>query len=514
MKLKLTRETKRGIARILLFLTGFYSGCVSLAHAAVIKAEHPNIVLILADDLGYSSVGCFGANPSLVRTPNIDRLAKEGTRFTDASTPASVCTPTRYGILTGRYCWRSSLKFETLPVYAPLLIEPTRPTIASILHQQGYLTGAIGKWHIGYGTAKHADFTKPLDPGPLEVGFDYFFGLPQNNGDATGVYVENHGVVGLRSSKVTPSEEKTHYGPPYAGFDAPRRVESENMVVLGDRALDWLKTTTPQQPFFLYLAPTAVHEPIWPSKTMTGTSQAGPFGDFIHDLDGLVGRVLQFLDANKLGENTIVIFTSDNGGVLPFGSGDKNPSIRQAIGAGLKMNGDWRGGKHSVYEGGFKVPFIARWPDRIKAGAECSQMISLVDLFATLSELTGRNADEGTRGGDDSVSFLPLLLGRTAEASRGSMILHSAKGNFAIRKGGWKYIEGSAHPDVPPAQLKRAADEYHPQLYDLRLDPGETKDVSADHPELVAELAKLLNESRNQSGSRQIAATKPAKPSP
>ena len=177
------------------------------------------------------------------------------------------------------------------------------------------------------------------------------------------------------------------------------------------------------------------------------------------------------------------------------------------------MNGDWRGGKHSVYEGGFKVPFIARWPSRIEAGAECSQMISLVDLFATISELTGRKTDDETRGGDDSVSFLPLLLGSTTEASRSSMILHSAKGNFAIRKGGWKYIEGSAHPDVPPAQLKRTADEYHPQLYDLRLDPGETKDVSADHPELVAELAKLLNESRNQSGSRQIAATKPAKPS-
>ena len=478
-----------------------------VAFACVVRTRadeaRPNIVIILTDDLGYGSVGCFGADPKLVRTPNIDRLATEGMRFVDGNTPASVCTPTRYGLLTGRYCWRSRLKFETLGVYDPLLIEESRPTLASFLRSKGYRTAAIGKWHLGYGNAPRVDYTAPLNPGPLEVGFDYFFGLPQNNGDQTGVFVENHAVYGLRSRTITPTNRPTHYGAPYLGLDAPQRDEHEVMPLLTDKAEAWLNSVPAGQPFFLYLAPNAVHEPIWPSAASAGTSAAGPFGDFIHDLDRMVGRVVALLEKKGLARDTIVIFTSDNGGLIVPADNKKNASIYQAQLAGLKMNGDWRGRKHSIYEGGFRVPFIVRWPGHVRAGVTAPEMINLVDVFATVNELLG--GAPLTEGADDSVSFAAQLKGASSAPARDSMILHSAKGNFAIRRGPWKYIEGKPYSKVPAAQLKAMAEEYAPQLYNLQSDPGEKVNVLAAHPEVASELQALLDQQRNASGSRSLA---------
>jgi arylsulfatase A-like enzyme len=484
----------------------FFAFVCAVSCLARAAETRPNVVIILADDLGYGSVGCYGADPKLVRTPNIDRLAAQGMRFADANTPASVCTPTRYGLLTGRYCWRSRLKFETLGVYDPLLIEDQRPTLASLLHSKGYRTAAIGKWHLGYGNAPRVDYTAPLNPGPLEVGFDYFFGLPQNNGDQTGVFVENHAVYGLRSPTITPTDRPTHYGPPYLGLDAPQRDEHEVMPLLADKAEAWLDSVPAGQPFFLYLAPTAVHEPIWPSAAVAGTSSAGPFGDFIHDLDRLVGRVLARLEKKGLARDTMVIFTSDNGGVIVPADNKKNASIYQAQLAGLKMNGDWRGRKHSVYEGGFRVPFIVRWPGHVKAGVTAPEMISLIDVFATVNELLG-GAPLAT-GAEDSVSFVSQLTGTSSATARDSMILHSAKGNFAIRRGPWKYIEGKPHPKVPAPQLKAMAEEYQPQLYNLQTDPAETKNVLAAHPEIAGELQALLDKQRDASASRGFGASK------
>ena len=480
----------------------FLVGAFALATRGHAADARPNIVIILADDLGYGSVGSYGADPKLVRTPNIDRLATEGMRFLDGNTPASVCTPTRYGLLTGRYCWRSRLKFDTLGVYDPLLIENDRPTLASLLHAKGYRTAAIGKWHLGYGTAPRVDYTASLTPGPLEVGFDYYFGVPQNNGDQTGVFVEDHQVFGLRSRIITPTDRKTHYGPSYAGLDAPQRDEPEVMPTLTDKAETWLNALPDGQPFFLYLAPTAVHEPIWPSAASVGTSAAGPFGDFIHDLDRMVGRILSVLEKKGASRNTIVLFTSDNGGVIVPAGSSRNASIYQAQAAGLKMNGDWRGRKHSVYEGGFRVPFIVRWPGHVKAGATATEMINLVDVFATINELL-----DGTplAGAEDSVSFAAQLTGSSAAPSRDSMILHSAKGNFAIRRGPWKYIEGKPYPKVPVSQLRAMAEEYQPQLYNLQSDSAEKVNLLAAHPEIASELQALLEQQRTAPSSCSLA---------
>ena len=326
-----------------------------------VSRERPNIVIILADDLGYGSVGCYGADPRLVRTPGIDRLAREGIRFTDANTPASVCTPTRYALLTGRYCWRSRLNTgRVLNTFDPLLIETERPTIASMLKKLGYRTGFVGKWHLGYGAKRPVDYTKELKPGPLELGFDYQFAVPQNHNDVTRVFVENHRVFGLRSTKLTPTKGDI-------GLDAPHRVDTETMKVLTDKAIAWLDKQDAGTPFFLYFAPVAVHELVTPSAAMRGKSGAGPYGDFIQDLDLSVVRILKKLDEMKAADETLVIFTSDNGGVISPRS--KSGTQALAMKAGLKINGIWRGGKHDIWEGGFRVPFVMRWPGRLPPAA-------------------------------------------------------------------------------------------------------------------------------------------------
>ncbi|MGQ9822300.1 MAG: sulfatase family protein [Thermogutta sp.] len=476
------------------------------------STSKPNIIIVLADDLGFGSVGFQGAPPDLVQTPNIDRLAREGMRFTDANTPSSVCSPTRYALLTGRYCWRSPLKQGVVNVLDPLLIEPDRPTLASLLKRHGYRTAMIGKWHLGYGRTKPVDFTGILEPGPLELGFDYQFAVPQNNGDMTGVYVENHRVFGLRSAKRDPNPGATFYGSVYLGLDAPQRDDSRNMPLLTEKALAWLKQIPRDEPFFLYFAATAVHEPITPSSEVTGSSGGGPFTDFIRDLDRTVGCLLDALEERGAEQNTLFLFTSDNGGVLPPANpqaADRNPSIRRAVEAGLKVNGDWRGGKHTIWEGGFRVPFVVRWPDFTPSGTNCHHMIGLIDVYATVAELLGEtleppDPDRAERlAAPDSVSFLSLLRDPNAPPPRDSLILHNAKGVFAIRRGPWKYIEGRPFANVTPTQLKNHP-EYHSQLYNIEKDPGETTDLLERFPEEAQRMEKLLEEQRRLGFSRSM----------
>ncbi len=465
--------------------------------------ERPNIVIILADDLGYGSVECYGAPADLVRTPNIDRLAREGRRFTDANTPSSVCTPTRYALLTGRYCWRTDLKHEVASVFSPLLIEPGRINLASMLKKYGYETAAIGKWHLGYGTGPRTDYTKELRPGPLEIGFDYHFAVPSNHGDITGVYVENHHVYGLRSDKLNPTNLGTNFNKrPYLGLDAPQRVDEEVMPVLTTKAEQWIESRSGNKPFFLYFTPVAVHNPVTPSEKTKGTSKAGPYGDWIHELDLSVGRILDVLDRKGFTPNTLVIFTSDNGGVnkptIPSESTD-------ALKAGLPICGPFRGGKHDVWEGGFRVPFIVRWPGHVTPGTVCDEMMSLTDVLATVAAIMGENLPPPDVGAEDSYNMLPAWLGQPYSSPiRPDMIVHSADGNFAIRRGKWKWIEGTYHPDTRPGALRLRADQFHPQLYDLSTDIGETHDVAAEHPEVVAELSRLLNHYRDCGHSRQV----------
>lgn len=459
-----------------------------------VAADRPNIVIILADDLGYGSLNSYGADEAHIRTPNIDRLASEGRRFTDANTPSSVCSPTRYGLLTGRYDWRTDQKHGVLNTTDPLHIETSRSTIASLLKLAGYRTAAIGKWHLGYGSERH-DFRKPLTPGPLDIGFDYHFSVPQNHGDASGIYVRNRKVVGLRSDRNVPAG-KSPYGRDYMGIDAPQRVDKNVMDELTNDAIGWLQQPKDDVPFFLYFAPVAIHFPYTPSDETNGTSGTGVYGDWIHELDLSVGRILDTLDQMKVAKETLVIFTSDNGGVL-MTEGDRPEA--EAYRAGLRCNGDWRGRKHSIYEGGFRVPFLVRWPGRVEPGTVCDETINLVDMYATIAALIDHPVSPDRHVAEDSFNVLPAMLDMPhQEPLRSSMIVHSPNGNFAIRRGSWKYVEGQPSPTLkqPPQRV-----ELHAQLYNLQDDPGEQNNVIDDHPELTKRLATLLEKQRADGGS-------------
>lgn len=489
-------------------------------------AERPNIIVILSDDLGYGSVGCYGADPKLVRTPGIDRLAREGRRFTDANTPSSVCSPTRYAVNTGRYCWRTSEKSGVLSTFSPLHIETTRLNMASLLKKQGYQTAAIGKWHLGYGDGKdnpawRTDYSAELSPGPLDIGYDYHFGVPSNHGDLTGIYVENRFVYGLRSGKIPagmklpgPQPDDDHFKATYTkedteaaranpmDLDAPRRVNERVMPLLTDKAVRWIEQQEAGKPFFLYYTPVAVHNPITPDKDLAGQSAAGLYGDWIHELDRSVAAVLEALDRKGIAENTLVIFSSDNGGV-------NKPNIEslqtQALKAGLKITGPWKGGKHTIWEGGFRVPFLVRWPGKVPAGTVCDEMISLTDLLATTAAVVGEPLPPAATAAEDSRSFLPHLLAeKGAKPAREDMIVHSSDGVFAIRQGPWKYIEGVPVTGIKSAVRKARSDEFKAQLYNLKEDPAETRDVSAEHPEVVKELAALLVRYREGGYSREL----------
>jgi len=462
--------------------------------------KKPNIVIILADDFGYSSVNSYGADKKLVRTPNIDRIAEKGMRFTDASTPASICTPTRYGFLTGRYPWRSCLKFGANAPLGDLLPDPERDTIADWLKERGYNTSVIGKWHLGYGRGNNEDpsaFTKKLSPGPLDLGFDYHFGVPQNHDDKLGVYIENDHIYGLRSHKIH-AYSRSFYGDQYIGYDAPQRVNKEVTDVLTDKAIDWVKQQTRDNPFFLYFAPVAVHHPITPSDYMRGMSDCGPYGDFIQDIDLSVGRLLETIEYLNFMENTIVIFTSDNGGSIP-----KNPIYpeNKAVEYGLKINGDLRGSKTLIYEGGTRVPLIVSWPGNVQEESVSNEMINLVDIFATVCEITDGKVPKSKDVAPDSYSFLPLLLNKTNLYPRTSMVTADASGMHALRDGNWKYIDDTPPKGLPDNRIKRLKD-FKPQLYNLADDPGETTDLYKDNPAIVKKLKEKLNVIRSADFTR------------
>ena len=488
------------------FLGAAAASAAFRAPASQAATRKPNIVIILADDFGYGSLNCNGADPKLIRTPNLDRIAKEGVRFTDANTPSSVCSPSRYGLLTGRYCWRTSLQYEVLPTNAPLHIETTRLTIPSLLKGEGYSTAAIGKWHLGYGTAK-TDFTRELKPGPLEVGFDYHFGVPQNHGDASGIYVENHWVAGLRSDKHKDAG-LSPYGRPFMGIDAPQRVDDEVMDVLTDHAVDWIGKQNLQKPFFLYFTPVAVHDPVTPSKRARGSSAAGPYGDWIHDLDYSIGRVLKALDDHNFTQDTLFIFTSDNGGVLQT-EGDRAQAV--AYRAGLHVNGNWRGGKHGIYQGGFRVPFLVRWPGRVPAQTVSDQVICLTDLVATFAGLLQVPLPKGNA--EDSFDVMRAFTEeKPGPPVRDHVILQSASAIYDLRQGDWKFIERADAPTftsvrnpkkAEAAERRKARAGQQPdELYNLKTDPAETRNIIAANAGQAAKLKKLLVEASDRGYTR------------
>ncbi|MCU0288676.1 MAG: arylsulfatase [Acidobacteria bacterium] len=462
------------------------------------QTPKPNIVFILADDFGYGSVNCYGADKNLVRTPHIDGLAEAGMRFTHAHTPSSVSSPTRYGFLTGQYPWRSSMKHGVVDPDGPLLPSPDRVTVADILKDQGYNTAAIGKWHLGYGDKQPCDFTGKLTPGPLDLGFDYHFAVPQNHGDYWGVYVENDEIYGLKSKKAHPYS-KTFYGEPYKGFDAPQRENKDVMDVLTNKSVEWLKRQSSDKPFFLYFAVVAVHRPITPSDYMRGVSDCGPYGDFIQDVDLSVGRIVEVLKYLNLYDNTIIIFSSDNGGVIPENKPDEEES--QAIKYGLKINGNLRGRKHTIWEGGTNVPFIVTWPGKVARGSVSDDLVNLMDIFATVAEITGDGLPDNKDVAPDSFSFLPSLLKKENKNQRKSMVTADSKGMHAIRMGDWKFIDNSPPPGFPEKMLNQYKNET-PQLYNLKDDPAEQNNLYDKHPDKVKQLLDELNRIRKASSTR------------
>ena len=363
-------------------------------------APPPNIVVILADDMGYGDPGAWNPD-SKVPTPHIDRLAAEGMRFTDAHSPSAVCTPTRYGLLTGRYAWRTRLTQGVLVGYSPNLIDTTRLTLPGMLRQAGYATAGIGKWHLGLGDAERTDYAQPLRPGPVSLGFDYYFGIPSSLDFEPYVWFENDRVEQLPTDSIEASrpccKEDFYRGggiaPDFRHVDVlPRTVEKsvEYVMQAGDK------------PFFLYVPFSAPHTPWLPTEPFQGSSGAGTYGDFAVQVDAGVGDILNALDEAGVAENTLVVFTSDNGAHwLPY-------EIEMFD---HRANLDWRGMKADIYEGGHRVPFVARWPGRIEAGSVSHELISLVDLMATFASVTGQMLPDDA--GEDSYDLTPVLLGES-----------------------------------------------------------------------------------------------------
>jgi arylsulfatase A-like enzyme len=440
-----------------------------------ITGKKPNIIVILADDLGYGSVGSYGATK--VKTPNMDRIAKEGVLFTDANTPSSVCTPTRYSLMMGEYPWRNpKVGLRVKP--EALLLPADRPNIASILQSEGYATGCVGKWHLGLGE-EPVDWQNSLTPGPLERGFDYYFGFPINLNNEPVVYIENHQLIHPED----PLDKSGRSGAKKS------RINLDTMTdVITGKAVSFIQENK-DQPFFLYYATHQVHNPIHPAPRFEGTSEAGIYGDYIQDCDWSVGQILQTLDRLKLTENTLVIFTSDNGAIgWPAMYKGKEDGGKDGE-FGFFRNAPWSGYKFGSEQGGSRVPFVARWPGNIKPGSKTDALISLTDFYATFRELLGQK-DDGQ--GLDSVSFLGQLIpGQANKASvRDHVVYHAGKNEFlGIREKDWLLTFGGIPKNILNGKKGESSSG---KLYHLAKDPKEKKDVYKQYPEIVQRMEKAM----------------------
>jgi len=435
--------------------------------------KKPNIIFIMADDMGYGDLSCYGATK--IKTPNMDALAADGIRFTDAHSPSAVCTPTRYGVLTGRYCWRSRLKRGVLGGYSPLLIDTNRTTVASLLKQHGYATACIGKWHLGLGSNGRTDYDKPLAPGPNDLGFDYFFGIPASLDMTPYCYVENDRPT-VKPTETIEAGKASGDGWWRAGPIAPGFKHVEALPKLTEKAVEYIDAhaeKTPNKPFFMYFPLPAPHCPIAPADFVKGKSEAGGYGDFVVEVDWTIGRVMEALDKNNLADNTLIIVTSDNGS--PARTKIKRDPYSMMEVYGHYPNGNLRGIKADIWDGGHREPFIARWPGRIPKGATSDELICLTDLMATCAAIVG--ADLPDNAGEDSYDILPALLGKKLDKPiREAIVHHSLSGMFSIRRGNWKLILGRGSGGfTKPKTIKPKPGEPKGQLYNLAEDPAEAQ---------------------------------------
>jgi arylsulfatase A-like enzyme len=463
-------------------------GSVSSAVWAIGSTDktQPNIVIIFADDMGYGDIEAYNSD-SKIATPNLNQMAANGMAFSDAHTSSAVCTPSRYSILTGRYAWRTHLKHGVLRGHSAALIEPDRITIASMLQSQGYKTIAVGKWHIGIGAAE-TDYWGTLKGGPNSVGFDYFYGIPASLDMEPYVYIENESLATpLTGRVINASKNRRKGGEGFwrKGLIGEGFEHQGVLATLTEKAMDQIQLasqSTEQKPFFLYYALPAPHTPWLPSKASQGKTGAGYYGDFVVDVDNVVGQVNNQLEKLGIAENTIVIYSSDNG--AHWSDADKQKY-------GHLANGKLRGQKADIYEGGHRVPLIINWPGKVDAGKVNSSLVVLNDLMATIASITDIDI-EGV-GALDSVDFSSELLSQpTTTYERGAVIHHSFKGMFAIRKGDWKLVEGAGSGGF--TRIK--PDGNSMQLYNLKNDPAETTNLVKKHPLLVGELLAELNKIR------------------
>jgi arylsulfatase A-like enzyme len=483
------------LKRIPVILLLFICTSCSRVEEPIAEAEPlPNIVIILADDMGMGDVGAY--NPaSKIPTPGLDKLAASGLRFTDAHSPSAVCTPTRYGLLTGRYSWRSSLKKGVLKGYSPLLIDPARSTIASMLREKGYATAAIGKWHLGLGIDEVTDYSKPLSPGPNDVGFDYFFGIPASLDMPPYTFVENERLLtSFDGDEVGDSERRKlggegywHAGPIARGF-----AHEDVLPQIADRSVAYIREQANSEnpkPFFLYVPLSAPHTPWMPTPEFIGRSDVGYYGDFVVQVDDTVGRIVDALGETGVAGRTMVVFASDNGARwVPEDTAQWDHAA----------NMQFRGQKADIHEGGHRVPMIAAWPGQIPPNAESSYLTSLTDLYATCADVAG--VEPGPADGEDSKSILPALLGDTRER-QGAVVHHSSRGVFAIRDGDWKLIEGLGSGGfTKPAVIEPEEGGPAGQLYNLAEDPSETTNLYLDRPNVVEQLKQILDEIRKENG--------------
>ena len=511
------------------YLPVFIAFCISVvsasaeSDAAKAAATLPNVLLILADDLGYGDVRCYNAE-SKVPTPNIDKLASSGMRFTDAHSPCTVCTPSRYALMTGQMAFRvprGGTVFQG--VGGPSLIAPGRLTLPAMLKQQGYATAAVGKWHIGLtfrdkaGEPIHSgrledvqrvDYSRRIEGGPIDHGFDRFFGTaccPAT--DWLYAFIDGDRIPVPPTGPLQRAALPKH---PYAndcrsGFVAPDFDLQEVDMVFLQKSREFIAQhvrNSPQKPFFLYHASHGVHLPSFAGKDFRGKTQAGPHGDFIAEFDHVVGELMKELEKHGLAENTLVILSSDNG-----------PEVAAAVHMRADHDHDgakpWRGIKRDAWEGGHRVPFIVRWPARVKAGTTSNQIASLTDVMATVAAITGTELPRDAA--EDSFNLLPALEGQATDPIRPYLLMQAFAGErtLSIRRGNWKYIahRGSGGNNYDKGELKPYAlpdtDPKAPgQLYDLATDPGETTNLYSKRPEIVKELQALLDESKKTGRSR------------
>jgi len=489
--------------------------CAQLGQAKGLPSPLPNIVYILADDMGYGDVSAY--NPEgRIRTPNIDKLAAAGMRFTDAHSPSSVCTPTRYAIMTGRYPWRSRLPVGVLRGYSRPLIEDDRPTVASMLRSRGYRTGVVGKWHLGLGwTPKpehagrlqdpmygikdemdpaHIDLDKPMTAGPNSVGFDYSFVLPASLDMPPYAYVENHRLVEPLTSSTPLNKPDTGYAGAFwrEGLKSPSFDFHDVLPRFVRQASDFIRQQQSGKPFFLYVPMPAPHTPWMPIAPWKGRSAVGEYGDFTEQVDASVGAILHTLDSMGFSKNTIVIFTSDNG---PYWRSDYISKYNH------RSAGPWRGMKGDAFEGGHRIPFIVSWPGKVKPGSVSHATTTLANLMATAVEITGDRDPRHVP--EDSYSILPVLTGKAEQVNGQPAVVHSSSvGFYAVRVGDWKLIEGLGSGGfTTPKQINPKPGGPDGQLFNLKEDPVEEKDLFSTHPGKVKELRQVLKQIR-ELGSR------------